>query len=201
MLQRVFAVDAPDMLVAARSVVGSSRRGTSATSAADMASSAITTTVTDSAASSPWAYRSASHPIPSIRRTSTAPIRTAIPPRPGTTPRTVTGVTATSRAAPERRLRGRGSSSPQANLRGARHAVDARMNDGDAGLKLDARVGSAVPEETERARGATDAGLYQARDDPAVNASRLGGGRPRRWSSSCMCCRDSLCTPRRAHRV
>src|SRR5207249_6941745 len=129
-----------DMLVAARSVVGSSRRGTSATSAADMASSAITTTVTDSAASSPWAYRSASHPIPSIRRTSTAPIRTAIPPRPGTTPRTVTGVTATSRAAPERRLRGRGSSSPQANLRGARHAVDARMNDGDAGLEHLART-------------------------------------------------------------
>ena len=98
MLQRVFAVDAPDMLVAARSVVGSSRRGTSATSPADLASSAITTTVTGSAASSPRTYRSASRPIPSTRRTRLAPIRTVIPLRPGTTPRTVTGATATSSA-------------------------------------------------------------------------------------------------------
>ncbi len=86
--------------------------------------------------------------------------------------------TLVARAGPSR-LRSPVPPSPQPNGRGARHAVTARMHDVDAGLKLDARVGSAVPEETERARGATDAGLYQARDDPAVNASRLGGGRPR----------------------
>src|SRR5882724_5049598 len=52
------------------------------------------------------------------------------------------------------RLRSPVPPSPQPNGRGARHAVTARMHDVDAGLKLDARVGSAVPEETERARGA-----------------------------------------------
>jgi len=55
-------------------------------------------TVTDSAASSPWAYRSASRPIPSTRRTRMAPIRTATPLRPGTTPPIVTGATATTSA-------------------------------------------------------------------------------------------------------
>jgi len=99
MLARGTSEASADMVVAARSVVGSSRRGTSAMSPAGIsASSAITTTVTASAASSPWAYRSASRPIPSTRRIRMAPIRTVIPLRPGTTPRTATGATATSNA-------------------------------------------------------------------------------------------------------
>src|SRR5260370_1306974 len=52
------------------------------------------------------------------------------------------------------RLRSPVPPSPQPNGRGAGHTVRARMHDVDAGLKLDARVGSAVPEEVESARGA-----------------------------------------------
>src|SRR5437879_6127246 len=65
-------------------------------------------------------------------------------------------------------LRGRVPPSPQPNGRGARHAVTARMHDVDAGLKLDAGGGAAVPEHTEHARGASLKHLLAGRAEGVV---------------------------------